>query len=75
MKHLWSTGKLIALMAGLAPALSWTAAGSIAVLACASDAFAQSTASTPVFLEHSAVTPPLLLPSAVICTLAPLPPF
>src|ERR1700722_2360380 len=61
MKHIPSAGKVIALTAGLASAVSWIIAGSIALLACGgSNALAQSSALTPGFLEHPAVTPPLL---------------
>lgn len=39
----------------------WVIAGSIALLACgARDALAQTSAASPGFLEHDAVTPPLL---------------
>ncbi|MEP7308689.1 MAG: hypothetical protein ABJA98_24550 [Acidobacteriota bacterium] len=42
-------------------ARAWTIAGSIALLACGGhSALAQSNAQTPGFLEHEAVTPPLL---------------
>src|SRR5438876_11518730 len=40
---------------------AWAIAGSIALLACSGrNALAQSSALTPGFLEHEAVTPPLL---------------